>query len=298
VTAVIETEDLGKRYGQRWALHDCTVSIPKESVVGLVGPNGAGKTTLLQLVVGLLTPTTGAVRVLGERPAGSSSLLGRVGFVAQDSPIYEGLSVAKHLRMGAYLNPHWDSELAAARVTDLGLELDQRAGSLSGGQRAQLALTLAIAKRPQLLVLDEPVASLDPLARREFLQSLMEVVAEHGVTVVLSSHLVADLERICDYLVLLDTSHVQLAGEVSQLLTTHCRITGPRRDARTLTSSQHVIEESHTDKQSSFLIRTDEQVLDPSWTVTSITMEDLVLAYMGKARDGERLRNSGLKVVS
>jgi ABC-2 type transport system ATP-binding protein len=200
--------------------------------------------------------------------------------------------------MGAYLNPHWDSGLANARITNLGLALNQRADSLSGGQKAQLALTLAIAKRPELLVLDEPVASLDPLARREFLQDLMEVVAEHGVSVVLSSHLVADLERVCDYLVLLDASHVQLAGEVSDLLATHHRVTGPRREARTLTSSQHVIEESHTDKQSSFLIRTDEPILDPSWTVTSITMDDLVLAYMGQARDSERLRNSALKVVS
>lgn len=298
MTAVFETEGLGKQYRRKWALHDCSLSLPQGSVAGLVGPNGAGKTTLLQLAVGLLTPTTGTIRVLGERPAGSSSLLGRVGFVAQDSPTYAGLSVAKHLRMGAYLNPHWDSGLANARITNLGLALNQRADSLSGGQKAQLALTLAIAKRPELLVLDEPVASLDPLARREFLQDLMEVVAEHGVSVVLSSHLVADLERVCDYLVLLDASHVQLAGEVSDLLATHHRVTGPRREARTLTSSQHVIEESHTDKQSSFLIRTDEPILDPSWTVTSITMDDLVLAYMGQARDSERLRNSALKVVS
>jgi ABC-2 type transport system ATP-binding protein len=200
--------------------------------------------------------------------------------------------------MGAYMNPRWDNELANARISNLGLDPTQKAGSLSGGQKAQLALTLAIAKRPELLLLDEPVAGLDPLARREFLQSLMVVVAEHGVSVVLSSHLVADLERVCDYLVVLDASHVQLSGEVSDLLTTHLRITGPRRDARDLPSSQRVIEESHTDKQSIFLIRTDVPVVDPSWTVTSITMDDLVLAYMGMARDSERRRTSGLKVVS
>lgn len=298
MTAVLEADELGKRYGRKWALHDCTLSIPEGRVAGLVGPNGAGKTTFLQLAVGLLTPTTGTIRVLGERPAAGPSLLGRVGFVAQDSPTYEGLSVAKHLRMGAYMNPRWDNELANARISNLGLDPTQKAGSLSGGQKAQLALTLAIAKRPELLLLDEPVASLDPLARREFLQSLMEVVAEHGVSIVLSSHLVADLERVCDYLVVLDASHVQLTGEVSDLLTTHLRITGPRRDARDLPSSQRVIEESHTDKQSIFLIRTDVPVVDPSWTVTSITMDDLVLAYMGMARDSERRRTSGLKVVS
>ena len=180
MTAVIEASGLGKRYGRRWALADCTLAVPAGRVTGLVGPNGAGKTTLLQLAAGLLEPDSGAIRVLGERPARTPVQLGRVGFVAQDAPVYAGLSVAGHLRMGAWLNQGWDSEFATRRISDLGLNLRQRAGSLSGGQRAQLALTLAVAKRPELLLLDEPVASLDPLARREFLQDLMETVAEHG----------------------------------------------------------------------------------------------------------------------
>ena len=198
---------------------DCTLTIPEGKVVGLVGPNGAGKTTLLHLAVGLLAPTAGydhrARRRSGRR---RPAQLGRVGFVAQDTPTYARLSVADHLRMGAWLNPTWDAEIAESRIEQLDLDRRQRAGSLSGGQRAQLALTLAIAKRPELLLLDEPVASLDPLARREFLQSLMEVVAEHGVSVVLSSHLVADLERVCDYLIVLVASQVQVAGDVSDLL--------------------------------------------------------------------------------
>ena len=170
MTAVLETTGLGKQYGKRWALHDCSLTIPEGRVVGLVGPNGAGKTTLLQLAAGLLTPTAGTIEVLSGRPGDGPDQLGRVGFVAQDTPTYSRLSVSQHLRMGGLLNPHWDDELAARRIEVLDIDPRQRAGSLSGGQRAQLALTLAIAKRPEVLLLDEPVASLDPLARREFLK--------------------------------------------------------------------------------------------------------------------------------
>jgi ABC-2 type transport system ATP-binding protein len=274
------------------------LSIPAGNVVGLVGPNGAGKTTMLQLAVGLLAPTAGSITVLGDAPASSPAQLGKVGFVAQDTPAYARLSIAQHLDMGAWLNPDWDDEVAIQRIDQLGLDPKQRAGSLSGGQRAQLALTLAIAKRPELLLLDEPVASLDPLARREFLQSLMEVVAEHGVSVVLSSHLVSDLERVCDYLVVLVDSHVRVAGEVSELLASHHRLSGLRRDPNTLPANQEVIEESHTDKQSTLLVRTAEPILDPNWTVTPITLEDLVLAYMSQARDTEHLGRPALGLVS
>ena len=297
MTAVLSTEALGKRYRRRWALRECTLSIPEGKVVGLVGPNGAGKTTLLQLAVGLLAPTAGTITVLGGRPGGDATHLGRVGFVAQDTPTYARLSVADHLRMGAWLNPNWDHEMAGSRIAALDLDPRQRAGSLSGGQRAQLALTLAIAKRPELLVLDEPVASLDPLARREFLQHLMEVVAVHGVTVVLSSHLVADLERVCDYLIVLTASQVQLAGDVDTLLASHHRLSGPRRAATDLPGSFEVIEQSHTEKQSIFLVRTDDPILDPAWTVKPVTMDDLVLAYMSQARDARTQRETRLRVL-
>src|SRR5258708_3944121 len=234
MTPIIETDGLGKQYGRKWALQDCTLTIPEGKVVGLVGPNGAGKSTLLNLAVGLLAPTSGTISVLDGRPNDGPAQLGRVGFVAQDTPTYAGLSVAKHLRMGAYLNANWDQELAQARIDQLGLDPRQKAGSLSGGQRAQLALTLAIAKRPELLLLDEPVASLDPLAGRESLRGLMEIVAKPDVGGVLSSHLIADLERVCDYLVVLVSSHVRLAGEVTALLAAHHRLSGPRRDPRSL----------------------------------------------------------------
>ncbi len=219
-------------------------------MVGLVGPNGAGKTTLLHLAVGLLTPTAGTIEVLGNRLSDDPAQLARVGFVAQDTPTYARLTVSDHLAMGAHMNPGWDAEVARRRIEDLDLDPKQRAGTLSGGQRAQLALTLAVAKRPEFLILDEPVASLDPLARREFLQTLMEVVVEQGVSVLLSSHLVADLERVCDYLVVLVSSRVQVAGEVDELLSSHHRLIGPRHAVDSLPSDQHVSEESHTDRQS------------------------------------------------
>lgn len=286
MTAAIEARGLGKQYGRRWALTDCTMSIPAGRVVGLVGPNGAGKTTLINLATGMLAATTGSIVVLGKEPASDPSQLARVGYVAQDTPTYSGMSVEDHLRFGAHMNPAWDNALALKRVQQLGLDPRQKAGKLSGGQRAQLALTLAIAKRPELLMLDEPIASLDPLARREFLQILMEATAEQELSVVMSSHLVADLERVADYLIVLVASRVQVAGEVDSLLATHHLLTGPRRDAAALPASQHVITESHTDRQSTFLVRASEPVHDPAWSLASLDLEDLVLAYMGSAKAG------------
>jgi ABC-2 type transport system ATP-binding protein len=286
VTAVVTTEALTKRYHRKTALNDCTLEIPDGRVVGLVGPNGSGKTTLLNLAAGLLSPTSGSLAVLGEMPNDDPQHLERVSFVAQDTPVYSGLSVRDHVRYGAHVNPHWDSALAERRIVDLGLDPRQRAGKLSGGQRSQLALTLAIAKRPEFLILDEPVAALDPLARREFLQILMEMVADHQVSVVLSSHLVADVERVCDYLVILVSSRVQIAGDVDDLLASHHRLIGPRDGGSP--AGQVVIESSYTDRQSTLIVRSDGPVTDPRWVVEAISLEDLVLAYMGRARRSER----------
>ncbi len=232
MTTVIEASGVGKRYGRRRALADCTLAVPAGRVTGLVGPNGAGKTTLLQLAAGLLEPDSGEIWVLGEQRGGTPAQLARVGFVAQDTPVYPGLSVAGHLRMGAWLNQGWDTEFAGRRISQLGLDLRQRAGSLSGGQRAQLALTLATAKRPELL------------------------------------------------------------------LASHRRLTGPRRDHRALPASWDVIEESHAGKQSTLLVRTEEPVLDPAWTVRPITLEDMVLAYMSQPGDAPLARRPGLEIAS
>jgi ABC-2 type transport system ATP-binding protein len=280
---VVQAERLSKRYGRREALSDCTLAVPPGRVVGLVGPNGAGKTTLLHIAVGLLEPTAGRIEVLGGHPASGAAQLAKVGFVAQDAPTYVGLSIADHLRFGAHMNPGWDQQLADDRITKLGLDPSQKAGRLSGGQRAQLALTLALAKRPELLILDEPVSSLDPLARREFLQGLMAHVADHGAGVILSSHLVSDLERVCDYLIVLVDSRVRVAGEVDDLLASHHRLTGARRDPGDLPPGTAVIEASHTDRQSTLIVRSTRPIDDPSFTVEQLTLEDLVLAYMSRA---------------
>ncbi len=287
MSSVVETSGLTKRYGRRPALSDCTLTIPAGRVVGLVGPNGAGKTTLLHLACGLLAPTSGTIRVLGRPPGVDPAQLARVGFVAQDTPTYPRLSIVEHLRLGRHLNPGWDDGLAKRRIGALGLDPKQKAGKLSGGQRAQLALTLAVAKRPDLLILDEPVASLDPLARREFLQSLMEFVADHDASVVLSSHLVTDLERVCDYLIVLAGSRVQVTGEVEDLLATHHRLVGAR--TASLPAGVQVVEASHTDRQSTFIVHSGQKVDDPSWDVEPINLEDLVLAYMTQAVSGGHL---------
>jgi ABC-2 type transport system ATP-binding protein len=280
VTAAIETEALGKQYRKRWALAGCTLSIPAGHVVGLVGPNGAGKTTLLNLATGMLAPTTGTIEVLGGRPAAGPVQLAKVGYLAQEAPVYAGFSIADHLGLGAHLNPGWDADMARRRIDRLDLDPRQKAGKLSGGQRAQVALTLAVAKRPELLILDEPVASLDPLARREFLQDLMETVAEQEVSVVLSSHLISDLERVCDYLIVLVDSRVRVAGPADELLATHHLLSGPRRDPASLPDGLDVISASHTDVQTTLLARTSGPVFDPAWTVSEVGLEDLVLAYM------------------
>src|SRR5690606_27551084 len=278
------TAGLTKRYRRRPALTDVNLTIPSGRIAGLVGPNGAGKSTLLNLAAGLLTPTAGTIEVLGRRPGGDAGHLAAVGFVAQDTPVYSGLSVADHLRHGARLNPSWDERLAQRRLAQVGLNPAQKAGQLSGGQRAQLALALAAAKRPRLLIFDEPVAALDPLARRGFLQSLMEFVAELEISVILSSHLLGDLERVCDHLVVLAASRVQVAGDVEDLLAAHYRLVGARGDFATLPDGVQVVQAEHTARQRTLIVRDATGTLVPAHPdAERIGLEDMVLAYLTRA---------------
>ena len=282
----LETSHLSKRYGRAWALQDCSVTLPAGRVAALVGPNGAGKTTLLHLAVGLLEPTGGSAQVFGRSPqAQPQEVLPRVGFVAQDHPLYRGFKVDELLTLGRKLNPRWDDALARGRVQKLGIPLNRRAGKLSGGQQAQVALVLALAKRPDLLLLDEPLASLDPLARREFLRTLMDAVADTGMTVLLSSHNISDLERVCDYLILLSASHVQIASDIQQIVSTHKRLIGPRQDEAAVSSVHTVIAASHTDRQTTLLVRTNGPLFDSSWEAQDVSMEDIVLAYLSQQTD-------------
>ncbi|HEY0362217.1 MAG TPA: ABC transporter ATP-binding protein [Solirubrobacteraceae bacterium] len=278
--SAINTQGLGKRYGSKWALRDCTIEVPEGSVTALVGPNGAGKTTLLQLAVGLTRPSAGDVTVLGLSPR-DPALLARVGFVGQEHPLHRGFTVAETLKLGRKLNPGWDDALARERVQRLDLPLDRTVGRLSGGQRAQVALTVAVAKRPELLLLDEPVASLDPLARREFLNSLMEAVSETGLTVILSSHIVAELERVCDHLVILAEARAELAGPIDEIVAGHRLLTGPRTDAGAVARVHDVIRERHTERQTTLLVRADGHVYDADWELHEVDLEEIVLAYLG-----------------
>lgn len=278
--AAIEATDLGKRFGRRQALHHTSLRVPAGKVVGLVGANGAGKSTLLHLAVGLLEPSEGEIRVLGERPGASSDQQAKVGFVAQDVPLYRSLSIAEHLELGARLNPTWDDELAQSRIAHLGMDRQQEAGSLSGGQRSQLALTLAIGKRPQLLLLDEPVASLDPLARRQFHQNLMELAAD-GLSIVLSSHLIDDIERVCDHLIILAHGRARLAGDIGDIVDDHRVITGPLLEPDRPAGCE-VIARTDTARQTTLLVRGELPVLAPTWTVSDLGLEEIVLAYMAQ----------------
>ena len=288
----LEARGLGKRYGHTWALSDCSLSLPVGRVAALVGPNGAGKTTLLNTAVGLLQPDAGQVRVFGRDPRDAKAVLSEIGFVAQDTPLYRDFTAVELITLGGKLNQRWDAALARERLAQLGIPPKLPVGKLSGGQRAQVALALALAKRPRLLLLDEPIASLDPLARREFMQTLMGAVGEYGTTVLLSSHLLADLERVCDYLIVLQTAHVQLAGEVEELLAEHRTLVGPRTEETAIPGVAKVIRASHTDRQSTLLVRMDKAaaITDPAWTVHDVNLEDLVLAYLAAA-DTRAVRN-------
>ena len=279
---IIETRGLSKCYGRTWALRECTLAIPAGHVVALVGPNGAGKTTLLNLAVGLAMPTAGTVAVLGGRPAGSPAALDGIAFVAQHTPLYRNLSAADMLHMTRNLNRCFDERYAEARLHELGIPLGRKGDRLSGGQQAQLALTLALARRPQLLVLDEPMAMLDPLARHDFMATVMTAVADDGVSVVLSSHVLAELERVADYLVLVSRGRVQVAGTVEDLLTGHRVLTGPSEEVDTRAERLNVVHARRGAAQAHLLVRTSATAVPvpPGWEAHPVGLEELTLAYL------------------
>ena len=279
---VIEANALGKRYASTWALHECTMAIPEGHLSALVGPNGAGKTTLLNLAVGLATPSRGTVAVLGGIRPGSPAALDGIAFVAQDAPLYKNLSAADMLHMTRNLNRYFDNRYAETRLGELGIPLKRKAGKLSGGQQAQLALTLALARRPRLLVLDEPMAMLDPLARHDFMATVMTAMLEDGVSVLLSSHVLAELERVADYLVLLSSGSVQLAGVVDDLLARHHVLTGPAVEADSLPKGLRVVNSWRAQADAHLLIRSNGTTapVPPGWATHRVSLEQLTLAYL------------------
>ena len=278
----LDTSGLFKRYGKVIALADCTVSVPEGRISALIGPNGAGKTTLLRLLAGLSRPTAGQVTVNGSAPRQDPAFLAGIGFLAQEIPLYRRLSSEDHIRAGAHLNPRWDAESVRERLTSLKIPLGRAVGKLSGGQRAQVALALILAKQPRLLLLDEPVAALDPLARRNFLGLLADAVAAGGLTVLLSSHLVADLERVCDHLIMLASSRVQLCGDIEDLLAEHQILVGPSKDTTVIERSHQIVQITRTPRQTTLLVRLNGPLIDPAFQASDVSLEELVLGYMGQ----------------
>jgi ABC-2 type transport system ATP-binding protein len=277
---VVEAHGLGKRYGSTWALRECSLAIPAGHVVALVGPNGAGKTTLLNLLVGLASPSAGAVTVLGGRLAGSPAALDAIAFVAQDTPVYRNLSARDMLHLTSNLNRRFDQHYARARLAELGIPLGRRAGKLSGGQRAQLALTVALARRPRLLVLDEPVAMLDPIARHDFMATVLAAAADDGVSVLLSSHVLAELERVADYLILMSRGQVQVSGLVDDLLAGHRLLTGPAAEADRY-AQRPVVHVRRGGAQAHLLVRAGAgDPVPPGWEAHPVGLEELALAYL------------------
>ncbi len=277
---VIEATGLGKRYGATWALRECSLAIPAGHVAALVGPNGAGKSTLLNLAVGLAAPSAGGITVLGGQPPASPAALDGIAFVAQDTPLYKNLSAADMLHLTRNLNRHFDQASAEGRLAELSIPLERKAGRLSGGQQTQLALTLALARRPRLLVLDEPMAMLDPIARHDFMASVLTAAVDDGMSVLLSSHVLSELERVADYLIMMSQGRVQLSGEVDDLLAGHRVLTGPAAEADTY-SDQPVVHVRRASAQAHLLVRaTADDPVPPGWEAHTVGLEELALAYL------------------
>ncbi|MFI6112980.1 ABC transporter ATP-binding protein [Kitasatospora sp. NPDC051164] len=281
MTPALEAAGLGRRFRGDWALRDCDFTVPAGRICGVVGPNGAGKSTLLSLAARQLSATEGELRVFGE-PSGTPDERARVAYVAQDKPLYPGLTVAETLRMGRELNPAWDHE-TAQRIVDQGeLRPKARIGSLSGGQRTRVSLALALGRVPDLLLLDEPMADLDPLARHQLMGTLMSAAAERGTTIVVSSHILPELDGVIDHLLLVQRGGIRLAGDLDDVLDGHQLLTGPAEAADL--PADLVVEHRVGGRRATALVRTGEP-LDGPWESERPSLEDLLLGYLRAPAD-------------
>jgi ABC-2 type transport system ATP-binding protein len=277
----LDAVGLGKRYGRSWGLQDCSLELPQGKIAGLVGPNGAGKSTLLRMAAGITRPSDGHLRVLGLSPDDQpGALLPRIGYLDQERPLYKHYRVREMLRFGHKLNPRWDSERAADYMKGLGIDLTKRVGALSVGQQAEVALTLCLAKRPDLLLLDEPVAALDPLARERLMQTLLRTVVDDGTTVLLSSHVVSELESTCDFIIILSASRVQVVDDLDHLLTSHRLLLGDREDSPDRIDGVQVIAHTTSTREAQWLVRVSDRFEDSTWEVVDPTLQEVVLAYL------------------
>ncbi|MFF7285795.1 ABC transporter ATP-binding protein [Streptomyces griseorubiginosus] len=276
----LEAHGLGMRYRRGWALQDCTFQLPAGRICGLVGPNGAGKTTLLNIAAHVLKPTQGSLSLFGEAP-GSVESGRRTAFLAQEKPLFRRFTVAETLRLGRELNPGWDQRAAEDIVRAGNVPFDAKIGTLSGGQRTRVAVALAFGKRPDLLLLDEPMSDLDPVVRHELMGTLLSVAGERGTTVMMSTHVLAELENVCDFLVVVSGGGVRLAGDVDELMSVHTVVTGAREgeDLPAALGYHTLVETRTSGRQFTALIRPEGPVTGP-WGVTVPSIEELLLAYL------------------
>jgi ABC-2 type transport system ATP-binding protein len=277
----LETSALGKRYGRKWGLEDCTFRLPAGRIAALVGPNGAGKSTLLRMAAGITRPTAGGVRIFGHSPQEQTvEVLRQVGYLDQERPLYRSFRVEEMLRFGRKLNPTWDDPAARGYLAELGIPLEEKVGHLSIGQQAQVALTMCLAKRPALLLLDEPVAALDPVAREGLMHVLLRSVVDDNSTVLLSSHAISDLATVCDYVVILSASHVHVADDLDYVLASHRLLVASSEEASELPPGVVVISTTNSERQTNVLVRVEQPVIDPAWQVIEPTLEEIVIAYL------------------
>lgn len=294
-TAALELSNVSKRYRRTWALQDCELSIPRGKIVALVGPNGAGKSTLLRIAAGLTRPNSGTIRLLDQEPTTGRGIFdGRVSYLDQERPLLDGLRVRDMLEFGRRTNPKWDSSSAHAHLSRLGISLTSRVGTLSEGQKAQVALTLCLAKQPELLLLDEPAAALDPVAREDLLRLLMQQAATSDVTVVLSTHALGDVAAVCDYLVILAQSRVVLSDDIDYILESHRLMTASVKDHLTPPVGVDIIGEELSNREVSLLVRAGLPLADARWHVERPTLDEIVLAYLRRGSPIDASRQSVL----
>jgi ABC-2 type transport system ATP-binding protein len=243
MTAVLEAHGFGKRYRRRtWALRNVDLTVPEGSITALVGPNGSGKSTLIRGWIGFERATEGRLVTGGVDPQRDrKGAVERVGYVPQSPSLYRDLTIADHIALAGTLRDGFDGRMAAGYVERLSIPLRAKAGELSGGEQAQVGLALALATRARILLLDEPLASLDPLARREFLHLMVEAVRAAGATALLSSHVITDIEQACDRLIVLGKGHTLLDLTISEALAHHRIVEAPAADAARLAGPDAVI---------------------------------------------------------
>ncbi|MEU7335695.1 ABC transporter ATP-binding protein [Streptomyces sp. NPDC007074] len=290
----LEAKGLGRRYRRGWALRDCSFRLPAGRICGLVGPNGAGKTTLMAIAANLLQPTDGTLKVFGAAPE-SVETRRRTAFLAQEKPLFRRFTVAETLCMGRELNPSWDQRAAEDIVRAGNVPMNAKIGTLSGGQRTRVAFALAFGKRPELLMLDEPMSDLDPLVRHELMNTLMAEAAQHGTTVLMSSHMLSELESVCDFLLVMSTGGLRLAGDVNELRSAHVLLhsspsspsspssaVDSRRDSQGLPAgltAHTLVERRIGGGQVTALIRPHGPVTG-QWQVDTPSLEELLLSYL------------------